>query len=295
MADPAVAVHAVGVVIGGSLVSLRSGVIVGGCSRGDRSVVTWVVPEMGVAVVMRFDMAVRVLVPVIVAVLLRRLVPVFLAGRVPMPDRFCPGPGSTSRADLRRHGQAPMPRTRTPEATGAIRLNVSGDTTPRKPMMTAARTRMPRVCETVTLNPRATAWTAVPRVPTRYAPIRVLPWPGVIACPAPRAIAASNEPKSTIGERSRVWSRPAMSPPTPPGTAAEPVVTAGDAGTEAGETVVPGGADPVAAPGSVGYSAAAPGSGCVSGTLNGGRVGPPGLTENDTERRSSGELRRSWG
>ena len=60
-----------------------------------------------------------------------------------------------------------MPRTRSPEATGAYRLNVSGGSTPRKAITIAARTRMPRVCETVTLKPSAIAWIEVPRVPTR--------------------------------------------------------------------------------------------------------------------------------
>ena len=62
---------------------------------------------------------------------------------------------------------APIATTSSPDTTGAIRLNASGGSTPRKPMTIAARTRIPSVCETVTLSPSATAWIGVPRVPTR--------------------------------------------------------------------------------------------------------------------------------
>ena len=60
-----------------------------------------------------------------------------------------------------------MPRTRIPDATGAQRLKVSGGRTPRSATTMAARTTIPSVCDTVTLSPSATAWTGVPRVPTR--------------------------------------------------------------------------------------------------------------------------------
>ena len=73
------------------------------------------------------------------------------------------GPTLRDLADERATSRSP--RTSSPETTGATRLNSSGETTPRKPITTAARTRMPRVCETVTLSPSATAWTGVPRVP----------------------------------------------------------------------------------------------------------------------------------
>ena len=36
-----------------------------------------------------------------------------------------------------------------------------------RPTMTAARTRIPSVCENVTDSPRPAAWSGVPRVPTR--------------------------------------------------------------------------------------------------------------------------------
>src|SRR3989304_4233918 len=48
----------------------------------------------------------------------------------------------------------------------------------------------------------------------------VLPWPGVRACPAPRAIARRIEPRATSGVRSATRKRSGISPPTPPGTAA---------------------------------------------------------------------------
>src|SRR6267142_2239220 len=48
----------------------------------------------------------------------------------------------------------------------------------------------------------------------------VLPWPGVSACAAPSAIAVMSDRIRIGGVRSSVSSRPEISAPTPPGTAA---------------------------------------------------------------------------
>ena len=88
---------------------------------------------------------------------------------VPMVVGLVVGLAARSRLALiwLMSSQPPIPMTSSPDAIGAIRLNASGEMTSRIAMTIAARTRMPRVWETVTLRPSATAWTAVPRVPTR--------------------------------------------------------------------------------------------------------------------------------
>ena len=70
--------------------------------------------------------------------------------------------------------------------SGATRTTRSGGSVDSAASTTAASPRIPSVCDTLTARPRPTAWRGVPRVPTRYAAIRVLPCPGVTAWPAPR-------------------------------------------------------------------------------------------------------------
>jgi hypothetical protein len=66
------------------------------------------------------------------------------------------------------------------------------------------------------------AWILVPLVPTRYAPITVLPWPGASECSAPRnaakpsAIIMAPIPPSALEIRSENASPP--SPPSSPGS-----------------------------------------------------------------------------
>ncbi len=58
------------------------------------------------------------------------------------------------------------------------------------------------MCEMLTDSPSPSACRPVPLVPTRYAAISVLPWPGVSAWPAPSAAAVISETRITIGVRS---------------------------------------------------------------------------------------------
>ena len=78
------------------------------------------------------------------------------------------------------------------------------------------------MCEIATDKPNPTAWIGVPRDPTRYAAINVLPWPGVSAWPAPIRTALRSEPRRTSGVRSAVRKMLGSSPATPPGTAPAP-------------------------------------------------------------------------
>ena len=73
-----------------------------------------------------------------------------------------PGIAGAGRAAARLRSRS----TATPETTGATVLKSSGARS-RACRMSAARTTIPRVCETVTARPRAIAWRAVPRDPTR--------------------------------------------------------------------------------------------------------------------------------
>ena len=74
-----------------------------------------------------------------------------------------------------RHRRRPSPNSIQPPIatiemaamTGAERTTVSGGRNPWAPTTTAASTRIPSVCETVTDSPSPAAWSGVPRVPTR--------------------------------------------------------------------------------------------------------------------------------
>ena len=132
--------------------------------------------------------------------------------------RFAAGPRATSI-------QPPIPTI----VTAAIDRRRPDDDVrrrarPARPTTSAARTRIPSVCDTATDRPSPTAWIGVPRVPTRYAAISVLPWPGVRAWPAPRANAVSErdeqDERGEVGRRGR--SSGSSPPPTPPGTAPAP-------------------------------------------------------------------------
>ncbi len=74
------------------------------------------------------------------------------------------------------------------------------------------------MCEIATDSPRPAAWSGVPRVPTRYAAISVLPWPGVSAWPAPNANAVTSERAMISGVRSTTLKIVGSSAATPPGT-----------------------------------------------------------------------------
>ena len=58
------------------------------------------------------------------------------------------------------------------------------------------------VCISDTMPPSRNASTGRPLVPTRYAPMRVLPWPGRKAWPAPMASATASIPSTTPTSRS---------------------------------------------------------------------------------------------
>ena len=153
---------------------------------------------------------------------------------------------------------------------------------------------MPSVCEKVTDSPSPAAWSGVPRVPTRYAAISVLPWPGVSAWPAPSAAAVRIEMSRTSGDRSAVRKIEGRSPlVTPPGT------PAAVAGTAVGRRPGPcrprqsrrrwrGGRRHLARPG----------SGDASAMSNAGSVGPPGVATIATDvsaERLGQQVRRIGG
>ena len=97
----------------------------------------------------------------------------------------------------------------------------------------------------------------------------VLPWPGVSAWPAPRAIASRIDRTATSGVRS-ARNRSGMSPDTPPGTAAGPGVAVGAAVAATPDS-----------PGDV--VGEAPARGWASGAVNVGSGLPPAATRNVTE------------
>ncbi len=148
------------------------------------------------------------------------------------------------------------------------------------------------MCETLTAIPRPTAWRGVPRVPTRYAAMRVLPWPGVSAWPAPSAAAVRRASNARIGVAGALRRMSGIAP-SPPGTLA--VDEAADESDEdpagappvARGVVVPAGvaAPDVDDPGRTVAVATSMGPiGSASGTSSAGRVGPPGDAVNDTDR-----------
>ena len=131
---------------------------------------------------------------------------------------------------------------------------------PLRPETSAASTRIPTVCDTLTDSPRPSACSGRPRVPTRYAAISVLPCPGVRACPAPSAAAVRSETSRTTGVRSAERKIDGRSPvPTPPGTPA----------TGTGLASAPGAVVRLAT------SMPAPSIGLASAMSSGGSVGPP--------------------
>ena len=81
------------------------------------------------------------------------------------------------------------------------------------------RISTPSVCDSATAMASTNAWILVPLVPTRYAPITVLPWPGASECSAPRnaakpsAIIMAPIPPSALAIRSENASPASSSPP----------------------------------------------------------------------------------
>ena len=126
-----------------------------------------------------------------------------------------------------------------------------------------------RVCDTLTDSPSPTAWSGVPRVPTRYAAISVLPCPGVRAWPAPSAAAVSNDTSRTTGVRSVVaedrWQ-----------------VAGPDAARHAGNGHWARDRGRRGRPRRR-HPSPAPSSGLASAMSNGGSVGPPSVATTDIE------------
>ena len=114
-----------------------------------------------VLVVSGRPMVVRVPMVVLVLVVMRLLVGVgpgvCRLGR-PDPPRRRPSPKSI---------QPPIATIEMAATSGAERTTRSGDRICSAPTISAARTRIPSVCENVTDSPRPAAWSGVPRVPTR--------------------------------------------------------------------------------------------------------------------------------
>ena len=176
--------------------------------------------------------------------------------------------------------QLPITTIEIAATTGAARTTRSGASTPCAPSTSAASTRIPTVCDTLTDSPSPTAWSGRPRVPTRYAAISVLPCPGVRAWPAPRAAAVNNDTSRITGVRSAERKIDGRSPvPTPPGTPA----------------TAPGLATAAGAEGSAATPTPAPSTGLASATSNGDSVGPPSVATTDIEACASGRVSNSAG
>src|SRR2546428_5573003 len=107
--------------------------------------------------------------------------------------------------------------TKPPEATPRIGYSRSGGMSVEAYRVTAANASTPRVWDTVTVMPRATACLAEPRDPTRYAAMIVFPWPGETAWIAPRPRAMRSDPIRARGLRFLTWRTWLISSGTPPG------------------------------------------------------------------------------
>ena len=200
-----------------------------------------------------------------------------------------------------------MARMDSDATTGAARTTTSAGSRSVAPSTNAARMRIPAVCDTLTDRPSPTACIGRPRVPTRYAAISVLPWPGVSACPAPSAIAVRTDNSNTIGVR--VASRKidgTSPPPTPPGTAGPADAEAegcadpegdGPADPEGDGPADPEGDGPADPEGDDSGTVGAPGTASPSGNAGRATFGAAGsiATSTCSARSSSGRATSSAG